>query len=153
MQLILFDVTEKIAIYSVKVSDSVLDLNKKSFIGNNVEDLNLSDNTPCFIIDNTSADEPKLSLMLNALLNAPYKISTNDVTNAIKKINASGQIIEHLNREEYTRLSTPCKATVGLVKEYFGNHSEWDLNRFITKNSTFYSDYETVEPEVYLESK
>ena len=153
MQLILFDVTEKISIYSVKVSDSVLDLNKKSFIGNNVEDLNLSDNTPCFIIDNTSADEPKLSLMLNSLLNAPYKISTNDVTNAIKKIDASGQIIEHLNREEYTRLSTPCKATVGLLKEYFGNYSEWDLNKFITINSNFYSDYETVEPEVYLESK
>jgi len=153
MHLILFDVTEEIAIYTINVSDSTVDLNKKNFISNNVEDLNLPDNTPCFIIDNTSADEPKLSLMLNSLLNSPYKISTNDVTNAIKKINASGQIVEHLNREEYTRLSTPCKATIGLVREYFGNYSEWDLNKFITVNSTFYSDYETVEPEVYLESK
>ena len=153
MQLILFDVTEKTAIYSIDISDSNLDLDKKKFISNNVEDLDLPDNTSCFIIDDTSADEPKLSLMLNSLLNAPYKISTNDVTNAIKKINASGQIIEHLNREEYTRLSTPCKSTVGLVKEYFGNYSEWDLNKFITINSNFYSDYETVEPEVYLESK
>lgn len=93
MQFILFDVTEKTAIYTIDVSDSNLDLNKKKFISNNVEDLNLPDNTPCFIIDDTSADEPKLSLMLNSLLNAPYKISTNDVTNAIKKINASGQII------------------------------------------------------------
>jgi len=153
MQLILFDVREKTDIYSIYVSDSALNLNKKNFISNNVKDLDLPDNMPCFIIDNTSADEPKLSLMLNSLLNSPYKISTNDVTNAIKKINASGQIIEHLNREEYTRLSTPCKATVGLVKEYFSNHSGWDLNKFITINSTFYSDYATVEPEVYLESK
>lgn len=153
MQLILFDVTEMLDIYSVYVSDGNIDLSKKNLISNNIEDLDLPGNTLCFIIDNTSADEPKLSLMLNALLNAPYKISTNNVTNAIKKINASGQIIEHLNREEYTRLSTPCKATVGLVKDYFANHSDWDLNRFITKNSSFYSGYETVEPEVYLESK
>lgn len=86
MQLILFDVREKTDIYSIYVSDSALNLNKKNFISNNVKDLDLPDNMPCFIIDNTSADEPKLSLMLNSLLNAPYKISTNDVTNAIKKL-------------------------------------------------------------------
>ena len=32
MQLILFDVTEKTAIYSIDISDNNLDLNKKKFI-------------------------------------------------------------------------------------------------------------------------
>ena len=73
--------------------------------------------------------------------------------NAIKKINMEGKIIEHLDREEYIRLSTPSKATVGMVKDYFNKYSSWSFNKFMVLNSSYYDQYQAVEPEVYLESK
>ena len=49
--------------------------------------LNFSDDTGCVIIDGTAPEEPKLSMLLSNLISSDYKITTNNVTNAIKKIN------------------------------------------------------------------
>ena len=76
-----------------------------------------------------------------------------NVDNAIKKINAQGQIIEHLNREEYIRLCTPAKSNIGMIKSYFEKNSEWNLNKFMLENQKYYDQYQALEPEVYLESK
>ena len=105
------------------------------------------------IIDSTAPEEPKLSMLLSNFINSDYKITTNNVTNAIKKINTDGQIIEHLDREEYIRLSTPSKATIGMVKSYFKKYASWNFNKFIALHSSYYDQYQTLEPEVYLESK
>ena len=91
--------------------------------------------------------------MINKLIASDYKITTNNVPNAIKKINTDGKIIEHLDREEYIRLSTPSKATIGMVKAYFNKYSSWSFNKFMVLNSSYYDQYQAVEPEVYLESK
>ena len=115
--------------------------------------LNYSDETECIIIDSTAPDEPKLSLLINNLIASDYKITTNNVTNAIKKINIERQIIKHLDREEYIRLTTPLKATIGMIKVYFKKYASWSFNKFITLNSSYYDQYQAVEPEVYLESK
>ena len=73
--------------------------------------------------------------------------------NAIKKINTDGQIVEHLDREEYIRLSTPSKATIGMIKSYFDKYAVWSFNKFMALNSSYYDQYKALEPEVYLESK
>jgi len=111
------------------------------------------EDTKCILIDETSPDEPKKSMVINTLLTSNFKITTNNVTNAIKRINSIGQIIEHLNREEYIRLSTPCIANVGMVKSYFKRHDQWDFNKFLLHNKEFYREYNTVKPLVHLESK
>ena len=115
--------------------------------------LNFNDDTECLIIDSTAPEEPKLSMLIGNLISSDYKITTNNVTNAIKKINTDGQIVEHLNREEYIRLSTPSKATVGMVKSYFNKYPSWSFNKFMSLHNSYYDQYQAVEPEVYLESK
>ena len=105
------------------------------------------------IIDATAPEEPKLSMLLSNLISSDYKITTNNVTNAIKKINTDGQIVEHLDREEYIRLSTPSKATIGMIKSYFNKFARWSFNKFLALNSSYYDQYQALEPEVYLESK
>ena len=52
--------------------------------------LDYPNNTECIILDNTAPDEPKLSVVLSNLLSSDYKVTTNNVTNAIKKINTDG---------------------------------------------------------------
>lgn len=115
--------------------------------------LNFKDDTECIIIDSTAPEEPKLSMLLGNLISSNYKITTNNVTNAIKKINTDGQIVEHLDREEYIRLSTPSKATVGMVKSYFNKYPLWSFNKFMALHNAYYDQYKALEPEVYLESK
>jgi len=120
---------------------------------NDISKLEIEASAKCLIIDNTASDEPKLSLSINNLMNSDYKITTNKVTNAIKRINTEGQITEHLNREEYVRLSTPIKANVKMVKNYFSQYSEWDFYKFVSLNNSFFNNYQALEPEVFLESK
>ena len=119
----------------------------------NPQVLDYLDDTECIILDNTAPDEPKLSVVTSNLLNSEYKVTTNNVTNAIKKINAQGQIVEHLDREEYTRLCTPAKSNIGMIKSYFKKYPEWNLNKFMLENEEYYDKYQALEPEVYLESK
>ena len=139
----LFNLIEKKGSLKFESLEELQDANK----------INFSNETECIIIDPTAPDEPRLSLLLNKLIASDYKITTNNVPNAIKKINTDGKIIEHLDREEYIRLSTPSKATIGMVKAYFNKYSSWSFNKFMVLNSSYYDQYQAVEPEVYLESK
>ena len=139
----LFNLNEQKGTLKFEILEELKDANR----------LNFSDETECIIIDSTAPDEPRLSLLINSLIASDYKITTNNVPNAIKKINMDGQIIEHLDREEYIRLSTPSKATIGMIKVYFNKYSSWSFNKFMALNSSYYDQYQAVNPEVYLESK
>ena len=152
MQILMFEFESLFTLYKISNLNGNISFEKVSEISD-FQQLDFENNTECIIVDATASDEPKLSLSLNNLMNGNYKITTNKVTNAIKRINSEGQITEHLDREEYVRLSTPIKATVGMVKKYFSENSEWDFYSFISQNSNFFENYQAVEPEVFLESK
>lgn len=152
MQILMFEFESLFTLYKISNLNGNISFEKVSEISD-FQQLDFENNTECIIVDVTASDEPKFSLSLNNLMNGNYKITTNKVTNAIKRINSEGQITEHLDREEYVRLSTPIKATVGMVKKYFSENSEWDFYSFISQNSNFFENYQAVEPEVFLESK
>ena len=152
MQILVLEVNSSITLFNLNEINSNLTFEKINEI-ENPQFLDYVDDTECIILDNTAPDEPKLSVVLSNLLSSDYKVTTNNVTNAIKKINAQGQIVEHLDREEYTRLCTPAKSNIGMIKSYFKKYPEWNLNKFMLENEEYYDKYQALEPEVYLESK
>ena len=152
MQILMLEIESSIKLFNLSEQKGSLKFESLGEL-QDVNRLNFSDETECIIIDSTAPNEPKLSLLLSKLIASDYKITTNNVPNAIKKINMDGQIIEHLDREEYIRLSTPSKATIGMIKAYFNKYGSWSFNKFIALNSSYYDQYQAVEPEVYLESK
>ena len=152
MQILVLEVNTSNTLFNLNEVNGNLTFEKIKEI-DNPQVLDYLDDTKCIILDNTAPDEPKLSVVTSNLLNSEYKVTTNNVTNAIKKINAQGQIVEHLDREEYTRLCTPAKSNIGMIKSYFKKYPEWNLNKFMLENEEYYDKYQALEPEVYLESK
>ena len=152
MQILVLEVNTSITLFNLNETNGNLTFEKINEI-DNPKFLDYVDDTKCIILDSTAPDEPKLSVVLSNLLSSNYKVTTNNVTNAIKKINSQGQIVEHLDREEYIRLCTPAKSTIGMFKSYFKKYAEWNLNKFMLENEEYYDKYQALEPEVYLESK
>ena len=152
MQILVLEVNSSITLFNLNEVNGNLTFERINEIDNPIF-LDYSDSKECIILDSTAPDEPKLSVVLSNLISSDYKVTTNNVTNAIKKINAQGQIVEHLNREEYIRLCTPAKSNIGMIKSYFEKNSEWNLNKFMLENQKYYDQYQALEPEVFLESK
>lgn len=152
MQILVLEINTSITLFNLSDQNGSLKFENIGEVQDS-NNLNFKDDTECIIIDSTAPEEPKLSMLLGNLISSNYKITTNNVTNAIKKINTDGQIVEHLDREEYIRLSTPSKATVGMVKSYFNKYPLWSFNKFMSLHNSYYDQYKALEPEVYLESK
>ena len=152
MQILVLEVNSSITLFNLNEVNGNLTFEKINEI-DNPKFLDYSNDTECIILDSTAPEEPKLSVVLSNLLSSDYKVTTNNVTNAIKKINNEGQIVEHLDREEYIRLCTPAKSNIGMIKSYFEKYAEWNLNKFMLENEKYYDKYQALEPEVYLESK
>ncbi|MBT7014042.1 MAG: hypothetical protein HN962_03820 [Actinobacteria bacterium] len=107
----------------------------------------------CIIVDALATDEPTLSISLENILKSNYSITTQKVTNALKKIDSTGKVVSHLNRENYQRLSTPIKASGHSISQYFDKNSSWDFEKYLRLNNHSYKDYQTFEAELILESK
>lgn len=107
----------------------------------------------CIVVDALATDEPTLSISLENILKSNYSITTQKVTNALKKINSTGKVVSHLNRENYQRLSTPIKASGHSISQYFDKNSSWDFEKYLRLNNHSYKDYQTFEAELILESK
>ena len=152
MQILVLEVNSSITLFNLNEINGNLTFEKIKEV-DNPKFLDYVGDTECIILDSSAPDEPKLSVVLSNLISSNYKVTTNNVTNAIKKINNQGQIVEHLNREEYVRLCTPVKSNIELIKSYFEKYAEWNLNKFLLENETYYDKYQALEPEVYLESK
>ena len=113
----------------------------------------LMDGETCIVIDELAIDEPTLSISLENLLKSQYSITTQKVTNAIKRIDSSGKVVQHLNRENYQRLSTPIKASTESIQKYFQEYSEWNFEQYLKLNNHSYKDYQAFEAGLILESK
>ena len=107
----------------------------------------------CIIVDALATDEPTLSISLENILKSNYSITTQKVTNALKKIDSTGKVVSHLNRENYQRLSTPIKASGHSISQYFDKNSSWDFEKYLRLNNHSYKDYQTFEAELILASK
>ena len=107
----------------------------------------------CIVVDALATDEPTLSISLENILKSNYSITTQKVTNALKKIDSTGKVVSHLNRENYQRLSTPIKASGHSISQYFDKNSSWNFEKYLKLNNHSYKDYQTFEAELILESK
>ena len=92
MQILVLEVNSSITLFNLNEINGNLTFEKINEI-ENPQFLDYVDDTECIILDSTAPDEPKLSVVLSNLLSSDYKVTTNNVTNAIKKINNQGQIV------------------------------------------------------------
>ena len=107
----------------------------------------------CILIDELSGDASFVSLSIKRLLDSDYKITTKNITNAIKTIDSSGKVTSHLDRDKYKRLSTPIKIEMKSLKNYFDNFSEWNFENYLKLNNFTYKQYQELEEGLTLESK
>ena len=107
----------------------------------------------CILIDELSWDASFVSVSIKRLLDSDYKITTKNITNAIKTIDSSGKVTSHLDRDKYKRLSTPIKIEMKSLKNYFDNFSEWNFENYLKLNNFTYKQYQEVEEGLTLESK
>ena len=107
----------------------------------------------CILIDELSGDASFVSVSIKRLLDSDYKITTKNITNAIKTIDSSGKITSHLDRDKYKRLSTPIKIEMKSLKNYFDNFSEWNFENYLKLNNFTYKQYQELEEGLTLESK
>ena len=107
----------------------------------------------CILIDELSGDASFVSVSIKRLLDSDYKITTKNITNAIKTIDSSGKVTSHLDRDKYKRLSTPIKIEMKSLKNYFDNFSEWNFENYLKLNNFTYKQYQEVEEGLNLESK
>jgi 2-C-methyl-D-erythritol 4-phosphate cytidylyltransferase len=107
----------------------------------------------CILIDELSGDASFVSVSIKRLLDYDYKITTKNITNAIKTIDSSGKVTSHLDRDKYKRLSTPIKIEMKSLKNYFDNFSEWNFENYLKLNNFTYKQYQEVEEGLTLESK
>ena len=107
----------------------------------------------CILIDELSGDTSFVSVSIKRLLDSDYKITTKNITNAIKTIDSSGKVTSHLDRDKYKRLSTPIKIEMKSLKNYFDNFSEWNFENYLKLNNFTYKQYQELEEGLTLESK
>ena len=128
-------------------------LSEQEMFSNFLDIKDLVNTKTCIIVDALATDEPTLSISLENILKSNYSITTQKVTNALKKIDSTGKVVSHLNRENYQRLSTPIKASGHSISQYFDKNSSWDFEKYLKLNNHSYKDYQTFEAELILESK
>ena len=128
-------------------------LSEQEVFSNFLDIKDLVNTKTCIVVDALATDEPTLSISLENILKSNYSITTQKVTNALKKIDSTGKVVSHLNRENYQRLSTPIKANGHSISQYFDKNSSWDFEKYLKLNNHSYKDYQTFEAELILESK
>ena len=128
-------------------------LSEQEMFSNFLDIKDLVNTQTCIVVDALATDEPTLSISLENILKSNYTITTQKVTNALKKIDSTGKVVSHLNRENYQRLSTPIKANGHSISQYFDKNSSWDFEKYLKLNNHSYKDYQTFEAELILESK
>ena len=128
-------------------------LSEQEMFGSFLDIKDLVINNTCIVVDALATDEPTLSISLENILKSNYSITTQKVTNALKKIDSTGKVVSHLNRENYQRLSTPIKASGRSIIKYFDDYSSWDFEKYLKLNNHSYKDYQTFEAELILKSK
>ncbi len=111
-----------------------LHLNK----GSTVSSINRLDDEIVLVFDeNCSLELELVGIRENLIENyKPQKIYlyAKPLTNALKKIDKRGNVIENLNREEYLEVYTPLICKSKYIENYFKENKYWVLDKFIRMN-------------------
>ena len=111
-----------------------LHLNKES----TVSSINRLDDEIVLVLDeNCSLELEHVGIRENLIENyKPEKINlyAKPLTNALKKIDNRGNVIENLNREEYLEIYTPLICKSKYIENYFKENQYWVLDKFIRMN-------------------
>ena len=111
-----------------------LHLNK----GSTVSSINRLDDEIVLVFDeNCSLELEHVGIRENLIENyKPEKINlyAKPLTNALKKIDNRGNVIENLNREEYLEVYTPLICKSKYIENYFKENQYWVLDKFIRMN-------------------
>ena len=111
-----------------------LHLNKES----TVSSINRLDDEIVLVFDeNCSLELELVGIRENLIENyKPEKINlyAKPLTNALKKIDNRGNVIENLNREEYLEIYTPLICKSKYIENYFKENQYWVLDKFIRMN-------------------
>ena len=111
-----------------------LHLNKES----TVYSINSLDDGVLLVFDeNCSLELELVDMQKNLIENyKPEKINlyAKPLTNALKKIDNRGNVIENLNREEYLEIYTPLICKSKYIENYFKENQYWVLDKFIRMN-------------------
>ena len=111
-----------------------LHLNK----GSTVSSINRLDDEIVLVFDENCSLELELVGIREKLIEnyKPQKIYlyAKPLTNALKKIDKRGNVIENLNREEYLEVYTPLICKSKYIENYFKENEYWVLDKFIRMN-------------------
>ena len=109
-------------------------IDKELFSSKDIEELGIIENQYLKLVNFKNNDD--LIIDNETLKNFDCVVSAYELGSAIKKI-SDGKIVEHLNREDYKKLTYPLflksETFLDFLKE---NNSEWNLIKFL-ENHTF----------------
>ena len=109
-------------------------IDKKIFSSEDIEELGIVENQCLKLVNFKNSSD--LRIDDEVLENFDCVVTANELGSAIKKI-SDGKIVEHLNRENYKKLTYPLflksETFLKFLKE---NNSEWNLIKFL-ENHTF----------------
>jgi len=109
-------------------------IDKKLFSSKDIEELGIVENQCLKLVNFKNSSD--LTVDDEVLENFDCVVTANELSSAVKKI-SDGKIVEHLNRENYKKLTYPLflksETFLQFLKE---NNSEWNLIKFL-ENHTF----------------
>ena len=109
-------------------------INSELFSSKDIEELGIIENQYLKLVNFKNSSD--LTIDNEVLKNFDCVVTANELSSAIKKV-SDGKIIEHLNREDYKKLTYPLflksETFLKFLKE---NNSEWNLIKFL-ENHTF----------------
>lgn len=111
--------------------------NKKLFLNNKstVDSIREVGDGFLVIFDNQCIQEVNSDDLQKKLLEtySPEKITlyAKPITDALKKVNNEGYVIENIPREDYLELYTPLICKSEYIQNYFKKFDQWDLYNFI----------------------
>ena len=111
-----------------------LHLNQKSTV--NLID-GLDDEIFLIFDDNCVLEVENEEVQKNLIENyKPEKIYlyAKSLTNALKKVDSDGYVVENLDRGQYVEVYTPLICQSGYIESYFKKYQYWSLDRFIELN-------------------
>ena len=108
-------------------------IDRELFSSKDIEELGIVKNQCLKLVNFKNSSD--LTIEDEVLENFDCVVTTNELSSAIKKI-SDGKIVEHLNRENYKKLTYPLflksETFLQFLKE---NNSEWNLVKFLEKHT------------------
>ena len=109
-------------------------IDRELFSSEDIEELGIVENQFLMLVNYKNSSDLKVDN--EVLENFDCVVTANELGSAIKKI-SDGKIVEHMNRENYKKLTYPLFLKIETFLQFLKeNNSEWNLINFL-ENHTF----------------